>query len=179
MTILESGFEEIEAITPVDLLRRAGVEVNLVSVGEVLTVKGKTGVCVQAERLLRDCDTNDYEILFLPGGPAVQKLRTNPKILELVRSFHENELLIAAICAASLILKDAGVLSDRSFTAHPSTLDELPSASKDAVVVDRNLITSQGAGTAVEFGLTIIRSLLGQEKRNEIADSICFSANEN
>jgi len=175
LCILENGFEEIEAITPVDLLRRAGVEVMMAGVSGT-EVTGKCGIKVVADALLTDAANESFDALFLPGGPAVMDLRRNPAVIGLIRRFHGDGKLIAAICAAPLLLKDAGVLGDVNFAAHFSTSGELPDLLDDSSVFDGGILTSRGAGTAVEFGLELVGILMGAEAKNGVAAAIMFDA---
>ncbi len=169
--LLEDGFEEIEAIAPLDLLRRAGVEVVMAGVpGRQVT--GKCGVTVVADALLADVSADGFDVLFLPGGPAVTKLRGNGSVIQLIRSFHESDRLIAAICAAPLLLADAGILNGKRFTAHSSTSGELPGNSGERVVLDGKILTSRGAGTALDFGLELVAILCGKPVAGEIGRAV-------
>src|SRR4051794_25569134 len=109
LLILSEGFEEMEAVTPLDLLRRAGVEAVAASTGPALVVAGGRGVKIQADRLLEDCLGETYDMLILPGGPGVDKMRKDARVTDLVRRCHAAGTPIAAICAAPVILADAGV----------------------------------------------------------------------
>ena len=170
---LAHGFEEIEATCPIDLLRRADVEVVTASCEDDLVVIGRSGIALQAEVLLSDISVESFDLLVLPGGPSVFKLREKREILELIKSFHSTEKPIGAICAAPLLLHDAGLLKDLSYTAHGSVSNELKEMKNDqAVVKDGLIITSRGAGTAVEFGLSLVELLCGREKAVEIRESI-------
>lgn len=170
---LAHGFEEIEATCPIDLLRRAEVEVVTASCESELEVCGRSGLIIRADQFLQDSSPDQFDLLILPGGPAVFELRKDEKVLNLVREFANSDRPIGAICAAPLLLLDAGVLKDQKFTAHGSTIDELPALiSEQAVVQDRKIITSRGAGTAVEFGLALVNLLCGKEKEQEIRSSI-------
>ncbi|MES2981183.1 MAG: DJ-1 family glyoxalase III [Verrucomicrobiota bacterium] len=169
--ILENGFEEIEVIAPVDLLRRAGVEVVMAGVSS-LDVVGRSGIQVRADVRFEDVNARDFEMLFLPGGPAVMELRKNPQVLDLIRHYAAEGKIIAAICAAPLLLKDAGILGGKVFTAHFSTQAELSAETGERVAVDENLITSLGAGTAVEFGLALITKLQGEGIAAEVSKAI-------
>lgn len=168
---MENGFEEIEAITPVDVLRRAGVEVVLAGVSGT-AVMGKCGIRIEADVLLENVSLDGFDALFLPGGPAVMELRGNAKILDLIRDFSAKDKLIAAICAAPLLLNDAGVLEGRKFTAHFTTTNELPENRGERVVTDGAFITSRGAGTALDFGLEMVAILAGATVRDEVAAAI-------
>lgn len=172
LCLLTDGFEEIEAVTPIDLLRRAGVEVMVAGLSS-LEVTGRSGIRVTADALLSDVVTDAFDLLFLPGGPGVAGLRADGRPAALARIFQESGKKVAAICAAPLVLKDAGVLGGKRFTVHVSALKELPEAIEgEAVVIDEPLITSRGAGTALPFGLALVEALCGAETAAEIAVSI-------
>ncbi len=171
LCILENGFEEIEAIAPVDLLRRAGVEVVMAGVS-AMEVTGKCGIRVSADVLLESVSGDDFDALFLPGGPAVMELRKNAEVIGLIRAFHGGGKPIAAICAAPLLLKDAGVLTGERITAHFSTAGELTGITGDRVELDGNLLTSRGAGTAIEFGIAFVALLVGEEAAVEVSAAI-------
>ena len=171
LCILENGFEEIEAIAPVDLLRRAGVEVVMAGVSS-MEVTGKCGVRVTADALLAEVSGDDFDALFLPGGPAVMELRKNSEVIGLIRTFHGEGKPIAAICAAPLLLKDAGLLDNANFTAHFSTRGELPDALDERSVYCSQLLTSRGASTAIEFGLAFVALLAGEEAAAEVSRTI-------
>lgn len=149
-----------------DLLRRAGLEVVLAG-GSGLEVTGKCGVTVSADALLVDVAGDRFDALFLPGGPAVMELRGSPAIIGLIRKFDEESKLIAAICAAPLLLKDAGILGNVNTTAHFSTAGELPELSDARCVYDGRLLTSRGAGTALGFGVALVEILMGGRSTGE------------
>ena len=175
LTLLADGFEEIEAAAPIDLLRRAEAEVTVASCSDSLDVTGRSNITLRADTLLSHIpEPLAFDLLVLPGGPAVFELRKRPEIIDLIRDFADTDKPIGAICAAPLLLLDAGVITtDSTCTAHGSTEEEIPQLSKSkAVVQDGQIITSRGAGTAVEFGLALIQELFGQEKANEIRASI-------
>ncbi len=171
LCILENGFEEIEAITPVDLLRRAGVEVVMAGVSG-LEVTGKCAVTVLANAELKDVDFTAFDVLLLPGGPAVMELRKNPTVIGIIQWFHAHHRLIAAICAAPLLLRDAGLIDGKRITAHDSTLGELPGSTGERVVYDGEFLTSRGAGTAMDFGLELVTILCGKAAAEEIARAV-------
>lgn len=171
LCILENGFEEIELVTSVDLLRRAEIEVVMAGVtGRELV--GKNGIHLLADSLLEETPTGGFDALLLPGGPAAMTLRKMASILALIREFDEAGRWIAAICAAPLLLKDAGVLRERRFTAHFSTSEELPESSGGRVERDGKLLTSRGAGTALDFGLALVAILKGREVSDEISAAV-------
>ncbi len=169
--LLANGFEEIEAITPIDLLRRAGVGVTTASLSEKW-LTGRSGIRIEADAFLNDLTIEDYDLLLIPGGPGVAEMRRDPRCAELAARFHESGLAIAAICAAPLLLHDAGLLAGRKFSAHSLTNAELPGALAERVTVDDKLITSRGAGTSLDFSLALIAYLVGENAASDIAASI-------
>ena len=173
LILLSNGFEEIEAVCPIDLLRRAKIDVTVCSCDETLKVKGRSGISIQADCNLQSIADRSFDLLILPGGPAVFKLRKDPVILKVIQKYFNNGKWIGAICAAPLLLLDAKVLNGTKHTAHSSVLNELPNLLRgEDVVIDKNIITSAGAGTAVPFGLKLVELLLSEEKAIEIAHSI-------
>jgi len=171
LCLLANGFEEIELVTAVDLLRRATVEVVIASLhGNGAT--GRSGIYLTADMELEDVMDYDFDLLLIPGGPGVSELRRDGRAAKLARDFAEAGKAVAAICAAPLVLMDAGLLDQRRFTAHQSTRDVLGHALNERVVVDGNMITSRGAGTAVDFGLVLISRLAGQAAADKVASDI-------
>ncbi len=170
----------MEAVAPVDLLARAGVDVTQAACGDSLAVTGRSGLTLLAEYALADLpDDALYDVVILPGGPGVQKLRGNPALCRILKRHQEADKWIGAICAAPLLLLDAGLLSpEGNYTAHPATLAELPKPQADRVVQARRIITSQGAGTATEFALALVEALTGDGTAREIATSICWTRDE-
>jgi 4-methyl-5(b-hydroxyethyl)-thiazole monophosphate biosynthesis len=166
----------MEAVTPLDLLRRAGVEAVAASTGPGLVVAGARGVRVQADRMLDDCLAERFDMLILPGGPGVDKLRRDARVLDLVRRSHAAGVPIAAICAAPVILADAGVAGMHTLTSFPAREAELKPVAKayvrDRVVVDGKLITSRGAGTAEEFALALVAYLQGPAAAESVRTQI-------
>ncbi|MEX1115150.1 MAG: DJ-1 family glyoxalase III [Akkermansiaceae bacterium] len=171
LCLLADGFEEIETVTPVDLLRRAGIEVVMASLHSA-AVSGRCGIRLEADAVLADVDPQTFDLLLIPGGPAVGELRRDGRAAALARDFEAAGKTVAAICAAPLVLKDAGLLENRSFTAHSAVHDELPGVSSARLVVDGNLITSRGAGTALDFGLALVERLLGKPAADRVAAEI-------
>jgi len=174
LVVLAEGFEEIEALAPIDILRRAGAEVTVAALGDSIHVGGRSAVTVHADTTLAAVAGARFDCVVLPGGPGVARLRADPRVAGLVRMQSESDRWLAAICAAPVVLKDAGVLGGRRHTAHFSVAPELPEALLgERSVSDGRLITSRGAGTAVEFGLLIVEKLFTREKASEVARSIC------
>lgn len=173
LCVVGHGFEEIETVTPVDILRRAGVEVVLASAASGHQVIGRSGIRLEADEVLHRHSPFEFNMLLLPGGPGVTDLRQDGRVASLIREFHDHGRWIAAICAAPLLLKDAGILDDRKITCHQSARPELPDALLDQrVVEDGKLITSRGAGTSLDFALTLVRRLTSAERAQEIAEAI-------
>jgi protein deglycase len=173
LCLLAAGFEEIETVAPVDLLRRAGAEVVLASLTSEIGVKGRCGVTLQADAALSEVEGQDFDLLLIPGGPGVSALRADGRPARLAQAFAAKGKPVAAICAAPMVLKDAGLLLGRRFTAHFSVRDELPELlASERVVEDGLLITSRGAGTAIDFGLALVRRLFGEQKAEAVAQAI-------
>lgn len=174
LVILMNGFEEIEAIAPIDLLRRAGARVITASIAPEQTVTGRNNIPVLADTTVAIAAQQSYDMVFLPGGPGVKHLRSDPRIVPLVRAHIAGGKPVAAICAAPLVLLDAGLLEGKRYTAYPSTANELPAILHDQrVVEDGPILTSRGAGTALDLGYAMIARLFGPEKSAEIRRSIC------
>jgi 4-methyl-5(b-hydroxyethyl)-thiazole monophosphate biosynthesis len=175
LAILAEGFEEIEATAPVDLLRRAGAEVTMAALGAGIHVSGRSGMTMHADTTLEAAKGGTYDCLMLPGGPAVGLLRSDPRVRQLVLAQHSSGRWLAAICAAPLVLHDAGLLEGRRYTAHSSTAPELHHIlSGEKCVVDGRILTSRGAGTALEFGLSVIEVLFDARTALKVAESIGY-----
>ena len=175
LMILTDGFEELEAITPVDLLRRAGFEVITAGLGKD-SVIGRQGVKIAADTLLEKV-SGLFDALVLPGGPGFKTLLESDVVLQTVRGFYRDGILCCAICAAPKVLSEAGVLSGKTYTCYPGINRDIADANyvEREVVRDKNIITSAGPGTAIRFSLAIIEALAGEEKANEIKNQIIFS----
>jgi 4-methyl-5(b-hydroxyethyl)-thiazole monophosphate biosynthesis len=174
LAILPEGFEETEAVTPIDLLRRAEVEVTVAALAEGIHVTGRTRLTLHADTLLSAVADRTFDMIFLPGGPGVKHLRADSRVRSLVTAQASAGRWLAAICAAPAVLHDAGLLNGRRFTGHFSIASEVPHLlSEERVVVDGKLITSRGAGTALDFGLVLVEYLVSAAKRQEVAASIC------
>lgn len=177
LVILTDNFEEIEAVTPIDILRRAEVAVTVASRTESRSVTGRSGIALEADCLLDDVGETDYDLVILPGGPGHVALRNDFRVAAIVKAHAARGKLVSAICAAPTVLKDAGLLSGRRFTAHFSVAAELPGlVESEEVVADGNIITSRGAGTSVPFALALVERLCGSEKALKIAHAICYKA---
>lgn len=176
---LADGFEEIEALTVVDLLRRAGQEVITVSIKEDKCVTGAHQIEVMADALYEACDYSDADLLVLPGGgEGTTNLENYRPLCDMVTEFVKAGRKVAAICAAPRILAGLGLLEGRRATSYPSVMGCLKGAetSTDSVVVDGCITTSRGLGTAIDFSLELITQLESSEKALEIADSVVYKA---
>jgi 4-methyl-5(b-hydroxyethyl)-thiazole monophosphate biosynthesis len=172
MVPLADGFEDIEALTVIDLFRRVGINVDTVGViGTVIT--SKSNVRVMVDRKISDVRPDDYDAIVLPGGSqGVQNLGRSSKLVEILKDFNEKDKLIAAICAAPSILAKIGLLDNRKATIFPGMERELPRPRAEKVVVDGNIITSQSAGTAMEFAIVLVEKLVGRPKAAELRKNI-------
>jgi protein deglycase len=173
LCVFGHGVEELELIAPADVLRRAGLVVDFASTEETRLVTTRGGFVVRCDRGFAEIDAADVDLLVLPGGPGVMALRKREDVLEFLRAYEVSGKPLAAICAAPLLLQDAGLLAGKQFTCHDSCWGELTEAWKDQkVVIDGALITSQGAGTALDFGLALVERMCGAEARAQIARAI-------
>ena len=177
LIILHPGFEEMEAVAPIDLLSRAQVELVQASSSDALQVEGRSGIRLEATHTFTEIASEIFDAVIIPGGPGIMELRGDARIVECLQRHHRSGQLIACICAAPLLLLDAGLIKGTTYTAHPSSAKELNDACQDSVVVDGNIISSRGAGAATEFALSIVHSLCGKERRKEIAAAICYPHN--
>ncbi len=175
--ILPEGFEEIEAIAPIDILRRGEVACTVAAHHENKFVTGKTGIQVVADKLFKEVADTEFDLLVIPGGPGIRHLRKDRNIAGYVKAHVEAGRLVGAICAGPTLLNDAGLLNGRKYTAHFSVSAELPSIIEDqAVVHDGNIVTSRGAGTAVAFGLYLLSLIRGKQTSMEVRKAICVPA---
>jgi len=174
---LATGFEEIEALTIVDMLRRAEIDITTVSISRNLQVEGAHGITVTADCTWVELSTEDADWLILPGGmPGTKYLEEYKPLTELLTDFYQNGGKVAAICAAPGIFERLGFLKGRNATSYPSVMEQLKSArtSLEPVVVDGNVTTSRGLGTAIDFSLSLIGQLEGSAKAEEIAESVVY-----
>lgn len=169
--LLADGFEEVEAIEPIDILRRGGVEVKTVGIsGKVVT--GAHGIPVTADIEANDADASDMELLMLPGGAGHELLDASDKVHELINHVVTNNLYISAICAAPSILGKKMILEGKKATCFPGYEKYLYGAeiTDDKAVADGKIITGKGAGAAADFGFTMLSLLKGQETADKIRE---------
>ena len=176
---ISEGFEEIEALTVVDLLRRAEIDVTMVSIMDTKRVTGAHGITIETDALYNDVNFSQAKMLVLPGGmPGTKYLGEHEGLVTMLKSFNDKNKLIAAICAAPSVLGVNGILKGKKATSYPGFEDKLIDAviSTDPVVVDQNIITSRGLGTAIFFALEIIEILKDEDTSKAIAESIIFTS---
>lgn len=174
---LADGFEEIEGLTVVDLLRRAGINIMMVSVTGNCYVTGAHQIITKADILFEEANFADGDMLVLPGGmPGTKHLSEHKGLDLLLKEFYAKSKKLAAICAAPSVLGTKGMLQGRKATCYPGFEEKLLGAHMEhsAVVEDNNIITSMGMGTAIDFSLALIKTIVGEEKAAEIADSIQY-----
>lgn len=165
---LVEGFEELEAVAVIDILRRAGIETH--TAGLVTTaVEGSHKIKVSSDYRLSEITFEEYDALVLPGGdPGYKNLMNSGSILSMVRVFNEKNRLIGAICAAPVVLAKAGVLDNKKATVYPTMENHIPNLKRESVVSDKNIVTASGPGHAIEFSLKIVELLSGKEKADSI-----------
>lgn len=169
---LAEGFEEIEAVAIVDVLRRGGVEVDMISVTASKQVAGAHQIVVLADCLFADANFSTYEMLLLPGGmPGTKNLKTHTALCKLLIEFHLKEKFLGAICAAPSILGELGILNGKQATCYPGFEKYLIGCTyvDQAVVRSDYILTGKGAGVAIQFGLEILRIFHDDEFVNELS----------
>ena len=176
--ILADGFEEIEALTSVDVLRRAGAIASIVGLNDA-NIKGCHNIYVKADVTLREMREIDYDAIILPGGlPGASNLANDARLKEILRNFDKSNKLICAICAAPMVLEGAGVLKDR-FVCYPGFEENVRSdkrgyVSDKNVLKDQNIITAKGPAFSMEFALFIVKNLLGDEVYLKVKNDLLY-----
>ena len=171
MLILTDTFEEVEAITQVDFLRRADIVVDMISITGKLQVSSNRGITVIADDLIENINIKEYDGIILPGGlPAAYDIRDDERVIKIIKEMNSQNKLIAAICAAPCVLAKAGILSGRKAVIFPGMEEELLDAvvSYDAICIDNNIITARGAGLALEFAYHLIRIIKGKVQEKQV-----------
>lgn len=179
---LAPGFEDLEAVTLVDLLRRAGIEVVTAGLQRGL-IEGSRGTRIEPDAYLDEVLTRDFDLVALPGGlPGAEHLRDDARVQTLLKRMAAAGRYTTAICAAPMALAQAGLLTGKQVTAYPGVLEKLmlrdTFLQPGAVVVDGKVVTSRGPGTAMDFALTLIELLVGREKRQQVEAGLVRSLNE-
>jgi len=177
---LAPGFEELEAVALIDVMRRGGIGVRLAYLEDELhedLVVGANNITIKADISIENVVVDDFDMMVLPGGwGGTYALAKNARVQELLREFKAKKI-VGAMCAAPYALKKAGVLGQR-YTAYPAAVEEIDHpgyVADEKVVEDDNVITSQGPGTAVCFGLAIVRRLVGKETAEQIKEGMLLS----
>lgn len=173
LVFLADGLEEIEAITQIDILRRAGFEVTTITLADDM-IHGSHDIDIKADEKINNVIIAEYDGIVLPGGmPGSTNLRDDDRVINAVKKMDSKDKLIAAICAAPIVLERANVLKGHKFTIHPSVEDKIKNEnSGERTVIDENIITGIGPGAAIEFAYCIVEKLAGKEKVDELNSGI-------
>lgn len=169
MVMLADGFEEVEALTVVDVLRRADVQCDMVSIDENRNVAGSHKITVRSDYSIDEVNTSEYDGIVLPGGmPGAVNLRNSIKVVETVKDYYSTGKIVAAICAAPIVLDKAGIIAGKRITSYPSFESQLRNCiyCQDTVCIDNHIITSRGPSTALAFAYEILNAI-GKEKETE------------
>lgn len=172
-----TGYEEIEALTVVDILRRAGITTDMVSITGEREVTGSHGITVKMDKLFEEVDFDATDIIVLPGGmPGTTNLEAYKPLMDKVDEFYQQDKYVAAICAAPSILGHKGILKGKKACSNPGFESHLEGADvkQEPAVVDGHIITSRGMGTAIPFGLAILGQLAGEEKVMQMKQKIVY-----
>ena len=179
LVVLAEGFEETEAIAPIDILRRAGIEVTIAGLGSA-TITGSHDITIQADAELGDIKTLPDVIVFPGGMPGAENLAASDKVKKIIFDMNDKGKLVAAICASpALVLEPTGILAGKKATCYPGMEKNFSvnvEFSKDPVVQDGNVITSRGVGTAIPFALKIVESLAGKSTADTVGGQVLYSA---
>ena len=173
---IAEGFEEVEALTVVDVLRRGNILVNTVSMDDNIIVKGAHGICVEADLKYEDCQFDQCHMLVLPGGlEGTENLMAHKGLKDQLLDFAKNKK-ISAICAAPMVLGALGILQDKKATIYPGLEEKLIGATPtgENVTVDGNIITGMGPAKAMEFALAILENVAGKEVKKEVASDLLY-----
>ncbi|PIE74649.1 MAG: DJ-1 family protein [Deltaproteobacteria bacterium] len=175
---LAKGFETIEALTVVDVFRRAGITVDMAALGDDLQVLSSHNILVTADMLLSDCAGNTYDAIILPGGlEGSENLRDSAQVVDMLKKQNQDNKLYGAICAApALVLEHHGLLEDKKATCFPAMLGQLPEDKRqdEPVVVSKNCVTGRGAGHSVSFALALLEELAGPMIRQQLEEQLAL-----
>jgi len=175
---LADGLEEIEAVTIIDVLRRAGVDVTTIGLEET-TIHGSHDINIEADVTLSELKNSSFDVVVLPGGePGSTHLEEDPRVSDLLKQHYEDGGKLGAICAAPRILARDGYLDDQPATSHPGVESKMSATdySTEPVVKSGRVVTSRGPGTAIPFALQLVRDLVGDEEADELADYMEFTS---
>lgn len=175
LIFLAEGFEEIEAITVIDIMRRAEINISVVSITDDYMVDGAHGIRVETDDLIKNIKILDQEMMVLPGGmPGTKNLNSNTKLHKIIDKFNKEGKYLAAICAAPMIYGQLGLLEGREAVCYPGFENYLKGAkvSTENVIQSGNIITSRGVGTSLEFALKLVEILKGSELKESLKKGI-------
>lgn len=175
--LMAEGLEEIEGLTVVDILRRAGKTTDMISITDNLSVKGAHDIVIMADKTMKDTDFTDYDMVVLPGGgPGTKNLKASAEVKEVVMNYYNSNKFIAAICAAPTVFASYGILEGKTACCYESCEPELTGAkvSREEVCVDGKIITSRGMGTAIAFSLKLVEQFDGEETAKKLGDSLMY-----
>lgn len=179
LILLADGFEEIEAVSVIDILRRAGIKVTIASLDFKL-VTGAHNVMIKSDCLVESIPEYEYDMLILPGGlTGVENLAESDSVKSIIKLFQVEDKYIAAICAAPTLLNKVGILSGKTITSYPSVRDEFKKVKEyveDAVVIDGKLITSRGPGTAMAFAYALAEILVDKKTADSLKEGMVYKA---
>ena len=172
-----NGFEECEGLVVVDLLKRAGIDIKIVSLQNDLSVLSSHQIKIQCDLMFDEVNFDELDMIILPGGmPGTLRLKEHVKLCEKIKEFHQNRKPLAAICAAPSVLGGLGLLKGRTVTCYPGFENECLEAicSGEKVEKDDHIITARGLGCAIEFAAKIIETLLNEETAKSVLSEIQF-----
>lgn len=181
LILLANHFEDVEALIVIDMLRRAKITIDMVSITDSLELTTQSNISLKAEYLIEDVDLDEYDFLVVPGGKAVFETHINSeKTLGCIYTFANQNKLIASICAAPILFGKLGLLDDKDYVCFPSCKEDVKGGNyqnTQKVVVTSNIITSKAAGTTFDFAYEIIKYLKGQDEADSILNSVYYDRN--
>ncbi|MDO4663015.1 MAG: DJ-1/PfpI family protein [Tissierellia bacterium] len=177
LVYLAEGFEETEAVTVIDYVRRSGAKVETVSITEDRKVKGAHDITLETDTTIDKLNLDEVDAIYLPGGqPGANNLRDNDKVIQTIQQLYKDGKLVTAICAAPIVLDKAKVIEDKKITSFPTFKEKLTNYKEyeedKLVVEDGNIITSRGPATAIYIAMAIVEKLQGKEKKEELKEEI-------
>ncbi len=176
VVVLATGFEEIEAFTPIDILRRAGISVTIAGLTSSV-VTGSHNITITCDTTLNSILHQSFDAIVLPGGnPGTTNLSESTKLIEMIHQMDRDNKLIAAVCAAPQTLDLAGVLNDKKYTCYPGAEEKIVHGERidEPVVIDGNVITGRSVGSTLEFALGIVEELLGADISADISSRLVY-----
>ena len=173
--LLANGSEEVESLAVVDLLKRAGIEVELVSIHDEKEVVTAHDIHIKCDSIISDVDFSDADLIFIPGGlPGTNYMKESEAVKEALLMQDKEDKRIAAICAGPSVLGEFGLLKDKKATVYPGFEEAIDNFVKDGVITDGNITTARGLGFSFDLGLELIELLISKEKREEIKEQIQY-----